>query len=109
MNTQPNNYTTVLADAGKAILHPSTDNVQRTYSINSNANVPYSIGTQITFINRSAANLLITIIADTLLLCGTTNTGTRTLTQNGIAIATKVEATTWIIYGAAATKFSVLS
>jgi hypothetical protein len=91
------------------IVHPSTDNVQRTYSINSNANVPYPIGTQITFPNRSAANLLITIVSDTLILSGSTNTGTRTLTQNGIAIATKIETTVWIIYGAAGTKFSVLT
>jgi hypothetical protein len=91
------------------IVHPSTDNVQRTYSINSNANVPYSIGTQVTFVNRSAANLLITIVSDTMILSGSTNTGTRTLTQNGIAVATKIETTVWIIYGAAGTKFSVLT
>jgi hypothetical protein len=106
---QPNNYTTVLADASKMLVHPSTDNVQRTYTINSNANVPYSIGTQLNFVNRSAANLIITIVSDTLFLCGTTNTGSRTLTQNGIATALKIESTIWIIYGAAATKFSVLS
>jgi hypothetical protein len=99
----------VFGDAGTQLLHPSTDNVVRTFSIDSNANVPYPIGSQIFFVNRSAANLLITINSDMLILCGTTNTGTRTLTQNGVAIAIKVEPTIWIIYGAAATKFSVLS
>jgi hypothetical protein len=98
-NVQPNNYTTVLSDAGECIFHPSTDNVVRTYTIDSNTNVPYLVGTLINFVNRSPANLIIGINSDTLILAGTTSTGPRTLVQNGSATAYKVEDTVWLIGG----------
>ena len=37
--------------------------------------------------------------SDTLILAGTTSTGTRTLVQNGSATALKVETTVWLIGG----------
>ena len=98
------NYTTVLGDANTFLQHPVGDNTARTFTINSNANVPYPIGTQIFFINRSLAVLSIAITADTLTMMGTTTTGTRALAQNSMAVAVKTDTTIWLIgaYGSLA-------
>lgn len=98
-NSKSANYTTVLADSGKHLFHPSTDANNRTFTIDSNANVPYPIGTAITFVNRSANNLSIAITSDTMYLAGASTTGTRTLAQNGIATALKIGTTEWLISG----------
>lgn len=98
-------YTTVLGDAQKHLYHPNADNNARTFTIDSNANVAYPIGTAITFINQGGTNtnnLTIAITADTLRLAGsgsTNTTGSRTLAINGMATAIKVAATEWIISG----------
>ena len=82
-NSQSAAYTTVLLDAGKHIYHPSADTTARTWTIDSNANVAYPIGTAITFINdTSAGTLTIAITTDTLVLAGAGTTGSRTLTTN---------------------------
>jgi hypothetical protein len=44
-----------LSDAGKHIYHPSADTTARTFTIDSNANVAYPIGTAITFVNDTSA------------------------------------------------------
>lgn len=98
-NSQSAAYTTVLADAQKHIYHPAADNNARTFTIDSNANVAYPVGTAITFINRSATAISIAITSDTMTLAGTTTTGTRTLAQNGMATAIKDATTAWIIGG----------
>lgn len=70
-NSQSAAYTTVLTDAGKHIYHPSADTTARTFTIDSNANVAYPIGTAITFVNdTSAGTLTIAITSDTLVLAG---------------------------------------
>jgi hypothetical protein len=93
-------YTTVLADKGTTILHPSADTNARTFTIDSNANVPYVVGTVITFLNQNAAgDLTIAIDTDVMRLAGSGATGSRTLTANGIATAVKVTATEWLING----------
>jgi hypothetical protein len=92
-------YTTVLADSGKAIFHPSTDTNPRTFTIDSNANVAYPLGTAITFINMTSNVATIAIISDTLYLAGTGNTSSRSLAQYGIATAVKMTSNTWIISG----------
>lgn len=97
-NSQSAAYTTVLADAQKHILHPTADNNARTFTIDSNANVAYPIGTSITFVNQINV-LSIAITSDTMTLAGTTSTGTRTLAVNGIATALKISATGWLISG----------
>jgi len=97
-NSQSAAYTTVLADSGKHILHPSTDNNARTFTIDSNANVPYAIGTVLTFINQ-INTVTISITSDTMTLAGTSTTGSRSLAANGIATAIKVGTTSWIISG----------
>jgi hypothetical protein len=98
-NSQSANYTCVLADAAKHILHPNAGGAGDTFTIPANGSVAYDIGTAITFINRDSNTVAIAITTDTLILAGTTTTGTRTLAQNGVATAIKVEATTWIISG----------
>jgi hypothetical protein len=57
----------VLADAGKHILHPTADNNARTFTIDSNANVAYPLGTAITFINQ-INTVTIAITSDTMTL-----------------------------------------
>ncbi len=97
-NSQSAAYTTVLADAGKQIYHPVGDNNARTFTIDSNANVAYPIGTAITFINL-VNTVTIAITADTMYLAGPGTTGSRTLAAYGIATAIKLTATTWMISG----------
>lgn len=97
-NSQSAAYTTVLSDAGKHILHPTADNNARTFTIDSNASVPYPIGTSITFVNQ-INTVTIAINSDTLTLAGAGTTGSRTLAANGIATALKIASTNWIISG----------
>ena len=99
INEQSADYTTVAADSGKAIFHPSTDANNRTFTIAADASVPYAVGTIIAFVNMSANNLEIAINSDTLYLAGAGTTGTRTLGQYGMATALKLTSTTWLISG----------
>lgn len=97
-NSQSAAYTTVLADKGKHILHPTADNNARTFTIAANASVAYPIGTVITFVNQ-INTVTIAIDTDTLTLQGAGTTGSRTLAANGYACVLKVAATAWIIAG----------
>lgn len=99
INSQSAAYTSVLSDSGKALLHPSSDNNARTFTIANNSSVPYPVGTTLTFIN--AANVMtIAINNDTLNLLGyASNTGSRTLTAYGMATAVKIASTAWVISG----------
>lgn len=93
-------YTTVAADAQKHIFHPGADTTARIYTIDSNANVPYPIGTTITFVNQHSGGVItIAITTDTMRLAGAGTTGSRTLAADGIATALKITATEWIISG----------
>jgi hypothetical protein len=98
-NSKSTDYTLVLADQGKHILHPAADTNTRTFTIPANASVAYVVGTAITFVNETSQVLSIAITTDTLTLAGTTTTGTRSLAQNGVATAIKVTSTKWIISG----------
>jgi len=99
INSQSAAYTTILSDSGKTILHPSTDANARTFTIDSNANVAYALGTAITFINMTSQIVTIAITSDTMYLAGTGTTGSRSLAQYGMATAIKLTSTTWIISG----------
>jgi hypothetical protein len=99
INSQSAAYTAVLADSGKAILHPSTDANARTFTIPANASVAYPLGTAITFINMTSQAVTVAITSDTMYLAGTGTTGSRTLAQYGMATAIKMTSTTWIISG----------
>ena len=96
-------YTTVLADSGKVIFHPSTDANARTFTIDSNANVAYPLGTVLTFINMTSQAVTVAITSDTMYLAGTGTTGSRTLAQYGMATAIKMTSTTWMISGSGLT------
>lgn len=98
-NSQSAAYTTVLSDAGKHIFHPSSDANARTFTIDSNANVAYPIGTAITFINMTSQVVTIAITSDTMYLAGTGTTGSRSLAQYGVATAIKIDSTHWVISG----------
>ncbi len=96
LNSQTANYTTVLADIGHGILHPSTDNNPRTFTID--GAVAYPVGTTISFFNR-VNTVTIAITTDTMYLAGSGTTGSRTLAVHGIASATKVASGQWMISG----------
>lgn len=97
-NSQSAAYTTVLSDAGKHVYHPTSDDNPRTWTIDSNANVAYPVGTAITFVNDQNT-ITIAITSDTLVWAEDGSTGSRTLAENGIATALKVTSTRWIISG----------
>lgn len=92
-------YTLVLGDAGKHILHPSSDANDRTFTIPANSSVAFPVGSAVTFINLSANDVTIEIDTDTMYLAGDGDTGDRTLAQYGVATAVKVASTVWIISG----------
>lgn len=103
-NSQSAAYTTVMADNGGQIYHPSADTTARVWTIDSNANVPYPIGAAITFVNDTSAGVItIAITSDTLVLAGTGSTGSRTLSASGMATAVKKTATSWMISGSGLT------
>lgn len=91
-------YTTTASDANGAILHPTSDNNARTFTIDSNTNVPYPVGTTITFVNQ-INTVTISITSDTLTLQGANTTGPGTLAAGNTCTAVKVTTTAWIITG----------
>jgi hypothetical protein len=99
VNSQSANYTLVLADSGKTIFHPASDNNARTFTIPANSSVAYPVGTVVSFINLAAADVTIAITTDTMYLGGDGATGSRTLAEFGIASALKVSSTDWVISG----------
>lgn len=99
VNSQSAAYTLVDTDAGKAILHPSTDANARTFTIPANSSVAYEVGTVLTFINMTSQVVTIAITTDTMYLAGTGTTGSRSLAQYGMATAIKLTSTTWLISG----------
>lgn len=96
-NSQSAAYTTILTDSGKEIYHPVADNNARTFTIDSNANVAYPIGTVILFTNMAAASLSVAITSDTMTLLGSGLTGTRMIAQYGSMAARKDTSTSWIV------------
>jgi len=102
-NSQSAAYTTVLADSGKDIFHPSTDANARTFTIPANGTVAYPIGTASTFINMTSQVVTIAITTDTMYLSSAGTTGSRSLAQYGSATAIKMTSTTWLISGSGLT------
>jgi len=84
-NSQNGNYNIVLGDAGKHIYHP-TGQAVATYTIPANSNVGFTTGTAITIVNGSANN-------------ANGATGSRTISQWGVATAVKVTSNVWVISG----------
>lgn len=97
-NSQSADYTLVIADRGKHIYHPTSDDNPRTWTIPANGSVAYAIGTVLTFVNDQNT-ITIAITSDTLVLAQDGSTGSVTLAENGVATAIKVTSTRWIISG----------
>ena len=107
-NSQSAAYTTVLGDAGKHIYHPGADTTARVWTIDSNANVAYPVGSEITFVNdTSAGALTIDITSDTLVWAADGTTGSRTIPNVGMVTAIKMATTRWMISGTGFTAFTV--
>lgn len=99
-NSKSADYTLVIGDAGKHILHPSADTTARVFTIPANSSVAFPVGTVITFVNQNAAGVItIAITTDTMRLSPGGTTGSRTLAANGVATALKLTSTEWIISG----------
>lgn len=97
-NSQSANYTTVLGDSGKTLIHPSTDASARIFTIDDT--LAYDAGTVITFINQTSQQLTITCsTANNLYLAGTGTQGSRVLAQYGLATCVKVATNYWLING----------
>lgn len=90
-------YTLLLTDANKSIYASNAG--AKTFTIPSNAAVPFLPGTMVTFVNAGGANMSIPITTDQMTLAGTLLTGTRTLVPNGMATIIKMTATAWFISG----------
>lgn len=99
INTQDENYTFVSDDAGK-IIRNTTSTVNQRYTIPSNADVDYPLGTFINIQNDSLLSLSIRIDTDTLTSSAGLGSGNRVLGPSGEAKIVKVDATTWKITGA---------
>ena len=94
-NAQGGAYALTLTDNGKHIAI-TTGGV----TIPANSSVAFPIGATIAIYNDSGSSQTIAITTDTLRQAGTTNTGTRTLANYGLATVVKVGATAWVIMGA---------
>jgi len=101
-NSQSTAYQFVLSDAySKHILHPSSDNNARTFTIPANASVAFPVGATITVVN-SINTLTIAITSDTLTWyagSGTASTGSRTIAAGSVITLLKISSTSWIITG----------
>lgn len=94
-NAQTSAYGLVLADNGKHISI-TTGGV----TVPSNASQAFPVGATVVIYNNSGSSQSIAITSDTMRQAGTTNTGTRTLANYGLATLLKVGATEWVISGA---------
>ncbi len=99
--TKNANYTTVLADTGKAFYHSNGNATAYAHIIDSFANVSWSNGATLTWFNDSGAgNYTINVAGgDTLMLAGAGTLGQRTLAANGVATATHIAPRRWLING----------
>jgi hypothetical protein len=89
-------YTLALSDRGKGVDFNGTS---LTCTIPANSSVAFPVGSVVVLTNLNSSNLSVAITTDTLTMAGTTTTGTRTLSQNGVATLRKVGTTSWLISG----------
>jgi hypothetical protein len=98
-NVQNNDYTFVREDTGKHTFHDIA--TPHTYTIPSNASVPYPVGSALTIVNNNGAGTLtLAITSDTLRRGdGVAGTGNRTIPANAVATVLKTKNTEWMITG----------
>lgn len=95
---EPASITLAAYHANSQIIHPASELGTATFTIPSNAQLPFPIGTAISFFNQNGAGVVtIAITSDTLRQTGTTNTGSRTLAANSSATIVKLGPTEWQI------------
>ena len=100
MNSRSADYTLVLSDAGRCILHPASDSTPRTFTVPLNTSVAFPVGTLIYFVNMGGTvtitNSNIVYIAGAPLPTASSHT----LTSNrGLATILKVNTGEWIMWG----------
>jgi hypothetical protein len=95
---QSGNYTCILTDAGKMIVHPSDAGSGDTFIIPASTTVDYDEGTVIAFVNLAAQDLTVQITTDTMYLEGTTTEGPFVLGQNCTLYAKKITSV-WLCTG----------
>ena len=100
LNNQSDNYTLVLSDAGGAVRQSVAS---KTFTIPSNASVPYPLGTTIVIINGSSGNLSLAITSDSLYWLDNASaaSGTRTIGKYSVATIIKITSTVWNMWGTA--------
>ena len=95
LSLDSDNYTLVMADAGKSI--DKTTASTRTLTIPANGSVAFPVGTIICGSNEGSGALTIAITTDT--LRWTDQTGSRTVAQHGSWSARKISSTVWRLTG----------
>ncbi len=96
LNSKSANYTTVLADANNGVLHPSTDDNPRVFTIDSNANVAYPTGTLIEFENE-VNQVQLKVTSDTFGVAGFGALAGLNLVPFQTARARKTASTRWLV------------
>lgn len=97
-NIQNGSYTLLIQDAER-VIHKASGGAGETYTIPANSSVPFPIGTAVAFSNSGGGDLTIAITTDTLVKADDGSTGSRTLADDGLAVAIKVNSTLWKIAG----------
>jgi len=92
-------HTVTIDDVNKIIPHSGADNNPRTFTIAAQASVAYPSGAFLGF--HKGANVLTIAPASevTLIFLGSGAKGARQLAANGLAIAIRASADTWLIIG----------
>lgn len=89
--------TLALADSGKHFY--STGSTAYTITIPANSSVEFPLGTVVTVVNQSTANVTIANGSTSLYLGGNATSASRTITSFGIGTLIKVATDTWFING----------
>lgn len=101
-DTHNEDYTLVLADAGKTLLKTAADTTTRTWTIPLNSSVVFPVGSLIQLINLDDNAITVTANSTATLrwLNGTAPAdGDRTLGQGGVATLYNDASDTWLIWG----------
>ena len=91
------NVTLALTDSGRHFY--STGSTPYTITVPANSSVAFPIGSVITFVNQSTANITVDKGSATVFLSGNSTSASRTITSYGTATLLKVAADTWFING----------
>lgn len=98
--SQSANYTTVMGDANNWLIHPISDANDRTFTIDSNANVAYPPGTTLKFFDQ-INTIKLALTADSLFIPNNTNAiNVPVQIPAGMSmVAEKIASTSWMLSG----------